>query len=332
MKFFAVLFAVIFGTLAICLAEIITLPFVGVLVRFRANYSPKGLQLDAEGGAQPHAGPVVTSYFAMFKRVLQLEGWKGLYKGLMPSAISTFVVSAFLWAYIGTMVPRGTGRYSAPAGSPLEIFVYSVFITLLGLPVTILINRAITTPYYLPWFNVKYALGRLFTPTELRKPWLLYLTPGLLGAKVMHVGYIVLILRTFRSLLLPSVDKISSGDMERGSGMVIPPDFTPFRIITYLVIAGLSTVILCPLEVITTRLSLQRNHPSSTAFEAVPQEEQEPENQYAGSEDVIGLRNEFDPYVGFTDAAKRMVDEEGWRALYRGWWITMFAGLMSAFT
>jgi hypothetical protein len=193
-----------------------------------------------------------------------------------------------------------------------------------------MVLSAITTPYYLPWFDAKYALGRLFTPTELRKPWLLYLTPGLLGAKMVHVGYIVLVLRTLRTLLLPTVDKIYSGEFNRESGL--PPDFTPVRIITYLVLAGLSTVILCPLEVISTRLSLQRNHLSSAAFEAVPLAEgAEPESQYSGSEDVIGLRNEFDPYTGFTNAAKRMVDEEGWKALYRGWWITLFASLMSAF-
>ena len=178
--------------------------------------------------------------------------------------------------------------------------------------------------------DTKYGLRRLFTPTELHKPWLLYTTPGLLGAKILHLAYVVLILRTLRSWLLPSIDAISSGKVEAGSG--IPPDFTVLRFGTYIIIAGLSTIVLCPLEVIATRLSLQRNHPTSTTFETVPQDEgAEPELQYAGSEDVIGLRNEFDPYLGFTDAAKRMVDEEGWRALYRGWWVTLLAGVLSAF-
>jgi hypothetical protein len=60
---------------------------------------------------------------------------------LVPSAISSAIVTIFVWIYLGVNMPRGTGRYSAPAGSPLELFVYSVFITLLGLPVLILINR-----------------------------------------------------------------------------------------------------------------------------------------------------------------------------------------------
>lgn len=40
---------------------LITVPLYGTLVRFRANYTPKGLALDGEGGVQPHVGPVVTS-------------------------------------------------------------------------------------------------------------------------------------------------------------------------------------------------------------------------------------------------------------------------------
>jgi hypothetical protein len=40
-------------------ALLITVPLTGALIRFRANYTPKGLQLDGEGNAQPFVGPVV---------------------------------------------------------------------------------------------------------------------------------------------------------------------------------------------------------------------------------------------------------------------------------
>jgi hypothetical protein len=43
------------------------------------------------------------------------------------------------------------------------------------------------------------------------------------------------------------------------------------------------------------------------------------------------LRNEKDPYLGLTDCAKRILDEEGWMALYRAWWLTMLGGLAGAF-
>lgn len=64
----AILFVVSFA-----LSFLIAIPLAGALVRFRANYTPKGLQLDGEGGVQPHTGPVVTSYLAMIKRVKRLE-------------------------------------------------------------------------------------------------------------------------------------------------------------------------------------------------------------------------------------------------------------------
>jgi hypothetical protein len=52
---------------------LVTVPLTGALVRLRANYNPKGLQLDPEDGVQPHTGPVITSFFVMLSRVRQLE-------------------------------------------------------------------------------------------------------------------------------------------------------------------------------------------------------------------------------------------------------------------
>lgn len=59
------------GSVALSLA--ILVPLAGALVRFRAHYNPKGLQLDAEGGVQPHTGPVISSFFSMLKRVHRIE-------------------------------------------------------------------------------------------------------------------------------------------------------------------------------------------------------------------------------------------------------------------
>lgn len=44
------------------------------------------------------------------------------------------------------------------------------------------------------------------------------------------------------------------------------------------------------------------------------------------------LRTEREPYVGLLDCAKRIVDEEGWTALYRAWWLTMLGCLTGAFS
>ena len=60
-----------------CLASAVSLlihvPLLGALVRFRSNYTPKGLQIGEEGGLAPHVGPVVPNYFAMLLRIKRIE-------------------------------------------------------------------------------------------------------------------------------------------------------------------------------------------------------------------------------------------------------------------
>jgi hypothetical protein len=62
---------VLLGWLAVSLAVLV--PLVGTLVRFRAHYNPKGLQLDSEGDVQPHTGPVISSFVGMLRRVYRIE-------------------------------------------------------------------------------------------------------------------------------------------------------------------------------------------------------------------------------------------------------------------
>ena len=58
---------------ALAVSLLITVPIVGGLVRLRANYNPKGLQLDEEGVVHPYTGPQLTSFFGMLARVKRLE-------------------------------------------------------------------------------------------------------------------------------------------------------------------------------------------------------------------------------------------------------------------
>lgn len=44
------------------------------------------------------------------------------------------------------------------------------------------------------------------------------------------------------------------------------------------------------------------------------------------------LRTEREPYIGLVDCAKRIIDEEGWSALYRAWWLTTLGCLTGAFS
>ncbi|EGN99882.1 hypothetical protein SERLA73DRAFT_180152 [Serpula lacrymans var. lacrymans S7.3] len=302
----------------------ILVPLSGALVRFRAHYNPKGLQLDSEGGVQPHTGPVISSFFGMLKRVYRIEGWSGLYKGLMPTLLSTLFIMVFLLVFLSDSNLRH-GAYNVPSVGVLGTLSYSLFSMLISLPQVIVTDRAITTPHKLPFLQPIYSLRLLLTPTERRRPWLLYLTPGLLAAQVCHIAYVVLGLRSVRKLLLPQLSE---------SGFPTANDISYVKLGIFSAIALLSTFVLTPLEVITTRLAIQRNH-AAPEFNSVAQEEEgdaEEGAEYAGvEEDVIGLRNERDPYIGLLDCAKRIIDEEGWAALYRAWWLTMLGSLSGAF-
>lgn len=128
-----------------------------------------------------------------------------------------------------------------------------------------------------------YSLRILLTANERRRPWTLFLTPGLLASEVSSLVYIIAILHPLRRLLFPWLSQMKPGD-------VWPEDMSLIRVGIYVVVAIISTALLCPLEVISTRLSIQRNHASS-GFDAVPQEQEVPEEtlEYAAAEeDVIG--------------------------------------------
>ncbi|KAL0956557.1 hypothetical protein HGRIS_002694 [Hohenbuehelia grisea] len=310
-------FLILFLSLGLSLAFIV--PFTGVLVRFRANYSPKSLQLDPEDGAEPHTGPVVSTYFGMLVRVYRLEGRSGLFKGFMPTLLTTLVMTLAVLILDDSPRPKH-GRYRSPDIGILGVLAYGIAMTLVGLPSVILTYRAITTPYKLPYLKPMVALRVLLTPTERRRPWLLYLTPGLFIAECAHVGYVVLVLGTLRRLLLPVLSQ---------PGLPKPSDFPPFKVGTYVALVCISAIILTPLEVIATRLAIQRNHAES-GYNSVSQEvdgDVDGVPEYPTEEEVIGLRSETDPYNGLRDCAQRIIQEEGWRALYRGWWITMLGGL-----
>lgn len=144
-------------------------------------------------------------------------------------------------------------------------------------------SRAITTPYKLPWFNVIHSWRILFTPTERRRPWIIYLTPGLLTAQVAHISFVVIVLRSVRQLLLPTF--FSETGIPNFGGV------SSIRVALYFALAVASTIVLAPLEVIAVRLAIQRNH-AAPEYNSVSQEEvgdAEETAQYAGTnEDVIG--------------------------------------------
>lgn len=140
-------------------------------------------------------------------------------------------------------------------------------------------HSSITTPYRLPWFSGIYSLRVLLTPAERRRPWILFLTPGLLVSEVLQIIYVTLVLGPLRSLLFPRQLTGQPGETFTFE------KFTPARLSLYIGLMFISTVIICPLEVVSTRLSIQRNHGPS----GIEEDNAALDAPYAAvDEDVIG--------------------------------------------
>ena len=130
-----------------------------------------------------------------------------------------------------------------------------------------------------------YSLRILLTPTERRRPWTIYLTPGLLVTQFLHLAYKIVFLGLLRRLLLPGLSE---------NGQPTLTDVSPIKLGVLVFISVLSTAVLCPLEVIASKLAIQRNH-AAPEYNSVAQEVEDddvtPEEyiEYAGAdEDVIG--------------------------------------------
>jgi len=128
--------------------------------------------------------------------------------------------------------------------------------------------------------NLVENLRILLTPTERRRPWIIYFTPGLLAAEVSHIVIVVLGLGPLKRLLVPV---LSSNPKEE--------NFSMMKFSIYLAVVILTTGILTPLEVIATRLAIQRNH-AAAEYNSVSQEvegdAEETDQDLGTEEDVIG--------------------------------------------
>jgi hypothetical protein len=99
-------------------------------------------------------------------------------------------------------------------------------------------------------------------------------------AEILHVLVIILFLGPSRRWLLPALTEPNARVGE----------ISMTKLAFYTIVAIVCTAILTPLEVITTRLVIQRNH-ASTEYNSVQQEvdgDAEEYEQYGDEEDVIG--------------------------------------------
>lgn len=188
----------------------------------------------------------------------------------MPTLLFNVILPA-LWPY-----RQHPSVYMSPAPATLERSLTSTLISALytifgviltyrsvsALPASSALPnhiRSITTSHKLQSFHPKQSLDALITPCERRKPWVL-LTPGLLPALLTGILLRVLVLRPLFGLV--RLDK--------------PVDGITVELMAYMVVKisvmSLSTVVLAPLDVIVTRLVLQRNYSDGVDISATAPE------------------------------------------------------------
>ncbi|THU99964.1 hypothetical protein K435DRAFT_751561 [Dendrothele bispora CBS 962.96] len=280
-------------------------PFMSTLVRYRANYEPRNVQLDGE-----NSQPIVDGYFSMLKRIYALEGWEGLYKGSLCWLCIQFLLY-YLYSYLFLAVDYLVHAILPFRFASTLLFIARMLYSLaVGIPTSVVLYRAVCTPYVLPYFSPGIALSVLLSPTERRKPWKLYFTPGLL---ILHF------------VLNTPVKAIET------SGTLVWHTVAGGHLALYLVAVLLTSVVLSPLPVMIIRLSLQRNHDyydDSDPLISRPRTEGELAAHYGlrqyCNDSVIGLRDEDDPYTSLLDCFNRMLHEESWRVFYRAYWATFF--------
>lgn len=272
----------------------------------------------------------------------------------VPLFIYTNVNTLFSVVYIGTTQgghhgPKGS--YSIPRASLLQSLVYGLFMTMVAIPFGIIANRfvffspppthlltltfcrAITTPHRLPVNSPRTSIRLLLTSYERRHPWVLYLTPGLVAGQLLHILFISLVSRLVRAVLVPTLANGLDSATEDGTIVKL----STFRLSVFILFQALAgTAVLSPLEVMTERLSVQRNYTPGAEFEEEDAElaavQGEGVVEYAGQgEDVLNLRSNSgeEPYKGLRHCWQRIVQEEGMATLFRAWWLTMLGAVLS---
>ncbi|KAJ7852822.1 hypothetical protein B0H14DRAFT_799430 [Mycena olivaceomarginata] len=302
------------AVISMALMLAITMPFAGVLIRYRANYTPKTgtVRLDDEAGPgiAPRTDPSI-GYFGMMKRVHRLEGWAGLYKGTMPTIVASLIVVAPFTLLAALQYSHGRIIIIPDHSSIVRSIVYlgmSLIPALLFVPLQIIYNRAITTPHRLAAFDARTALRVLLSPAERAQPLRLYLAPG--------VAFAILL----KSLVSPALMIL------RAATSWLPGGFALGGAIPVVL---LTTAILTPLEVLVARLSLQRRDGApvvevdAAAVPPPPVYSEEPVMEFRGTGESADFDGGKEPYTGLLDCARKIVAEEGWVVLTRAWWLTV---------
>lgn len=255
----------------------VTQPLSSSMVRLRANYLPRAVSLglgdDNERSssffqAEPmKIGPVTSGVFGMARRVINIEGWKGLWRGSFPVAIQMIWLTLVGSLVIAPFVAAGYKWKQAAATGDIGLLALSVYLLIavfVDLPMSIISHRTIVHPHALPWTQPLQNLREILSAGELRRPWKLYALPGMASVCATHTLFVV--------IGTPLAQRICFGtsDLEAlptASGLPADnPGNTPsagrrysaMGIAAFLVWNVVTLAIVIPLQCATIRLSTQR--------------------------------------------------------------------------
>lgn len=365
----------------------LVLPIVGALVRHRANYLPKAVSLgnvlqdgqetepadyarhsllwrDARASAK--IGPVVTGVFDMMRRIVRLEGYRGLWKGITLQVIFCVCILLLQLLIFGTLffVVPSKGAYPPSPSTQVLVVLYAFAFTAILVPIDILTSRAIVHPRLLNWRYPRACFAEIMSHDELAQPWRLYLVPGMITGTLARTFWTVVLgalaarVSPFPSAA-PEPEPAAPGDTDYSGPSSDTPRISVLSIAAYIVWIAASVCVLTPLNCALVRLAVQRatgQQPLHNAYAGaaeynhqagVTQAEPEPASRSPDGippEPVIALRpcddsgNEaqfgfgappVQPYTGVIDCLRKMVDEEGVESIWRGVVFTLIGSLLS---
>ncbi|KAF8656249.1 hypothetical protein AX16_002685 [Volvariella volvacea WC 439] len=206
---------------SLVIVSIALAPLVNVVVRYRASKSKE-------------------SIFNIAKALWLAEGVEGVMRGASIPTIMSLIYPFYMKVYI------------SPSPTTLNVSAaYSLLINTFYLPLLILTYRSIMTTQPLNVWKPRDNTPILFTNKERKRPYLIYLTPGLAPAFTLSIIIQIMILRPVRNWVQQSL--VSSEQ---------PSSFEEYAIYTavYAAVAIVATVLLTPLDVAITRLVLQENY------------------------------------------------------------------------
>lgn len=286
-------------------------PLKGALIRWRANFTPKVQPIpespsvdDVQHASQPR------SLLGMLQRVNAEEGIDGLYKGILPTL--GFVI---FWEKISipSIVVVGYLHFGVYDQSTVLVIAIASLIKIIATVIeAVFVNRAVTTQEDMPSFSLRRALDVLLSSAERRHPYRIFIIPGLLVACTSWVLFIVGTIGARHFLFVKQFPE-NFGNWEDMRPHI------PLLVGVVILSFVLNALVLTPLEVMMVRLSIQAKATQVTLLLDTPPVE---------AVGPVRLRTDKAEYTGLISCARLIIQEEGWGALYRGWWWTAFRGIL----